>query len=69
MDALCGAVASAVVCVFAGIVCGGSAEQVYRGYATGGPLDLALVETRSGDLDRSVETSTVFRGGGGHHSR
>ena len=62
-----GVAAPRVVCVFAGVVCGGSAEQVHRGYTAGGAFDLALVETRQSDLDRSVATGAVWCDRAGHH--
>ena len=40
------------VCGVAGVICGGPAEQVHRGNAAGGPVALALVETKPRDLNR-----------------
>ena len=45
----------------------GTAEQVHCGYSTGVTFDLALVETRPSDLDRSVAASAVFRGRASHY--
>ena len=50
VDALCGAAEFAAVCGVASVVCGGDAEQVHCDYAASGIFDLALVETRPGDL-------------------
>ena len=69
VDAFCGAVASRVVCVFAGVVCGGSFEQVHRGYAAGDTFDLALVATGPSDLGRSVASRAVWCSRAGHHGR
>ena len=45
----------------------GLLSKVHRGYAAGGTFDLALVETRPGDLDGSIAVGAVLRSRVDHH--